>query len=281
MEDNVGLEIRHQPEHAIAVADVGDAAVDHRPRLLGGKRFQHRMQRRLGILDDEQPRRAERDDAVANLGADRAAAAGHHHRFAVEEGFQPRVIDLHARPQQQILDIDRRQPRHFAGVIERRQPADRKPETARMHQGRFGFCIRLECRRREDHPRDRSVALRKVVDDGIERRKIAENGNAANRLALIASGLRQHADRPDFLDRAAFDGAQQHLGVGGTAEHERGIGGLRAGVMPGARVAEITIGQPRSAEEDELQDPIQDDGDLAEEELPEHVGRDQHVIEHQ
>src|SRR5580700_418950 len=51
--------------------------------------------------------------------------------------------------------------------------------------------------------------------------------------------------------------------------------------MPGARIAEITIGKPRSAEEDELQDPIEDDGDLAEEELPEHVGRDQHVIEHQ
>src|SRR5580704_11953833 len=75
--------------------------------------------------------------------------------------------------------------------------------------------------------------------------------------------------------------ARSSTSASAAAEHEDGIGGLCPGVMPGARVAEITIGQPRPGKEDELQDPIEDDGDLAEEELPEHVGRDQHVIEHQ
>src|SRR5580704_18031675 len=136
-----------------------------------------------------------------------------------------------------------------------------------MHQGRFGLGIGFERRRREDHPRDRGVALRKVVDDGIERRKIAEDGNAPYRLTLIAGGLRQHTDRPDLLDRAAFDGAQQDLGVGGAAENQSGVGGLGTGVMPGTREAEIAIGKPWAAEKDELEDPIEDDGDLAEEEL--------------
>ena len=46
-------------------------------------------------------------------GADRAAAAGHHDRAALQEIFQPRIVDLHRRPQQQVFDIDRRQPRQL------------------------------------------------------------------------------------------------------------------------------------------------------------------------
>src|SRR5580704_9747420 len=113
-----------------------------------------------------------------------------------------------------------------------------------MHQSRFGLGVGLERRRRENHPRDRGVALRKVVDDGIERRKIAKHGDAPYRLSLIAGGLRQHTDRPDLFDRAAFNGAQQNLRIGGAPENQRWIGGLSTGVMPGARESEIAIGKP-------------------------------------
>ena len=123
VEHDVGLEVRHQAEDALAIADIGKTAFDLRPRLLGGKRFQHRVQRGLGILDHQQPRRAEGDDAIADFRADRAAAAGDDDRLALDEIFQPPVIDLHARPQQQILDIDRREPQRFAAFVERRQPA--------------------------------------------------------------------------------------------------------------------------------------------------------------
>ena len=85
---------------------------------LGGERLQDGVQRRLGILDDQQPLGAEGDDAVADLGADRAAAAGDDDRPAFQETFQPRIIDLDGRPQQQVLDIDRREPRHLAAIAE-------------------------------------------------------------------------------------------------------------------------------------------------------------------
>ena len=239
------------------------------------------MQRRLRILDDEQPRGAEGDRAVADLGPDRAAAAGDDDGAAVQKMLQPRIVDLDARPQQQILDIDRRKARHVGALLERRQPRDREAETARAHQGRFRLGVRLERRRREDHARDDGAALGEVVDRGFQELEIAENGNAADGLALIGPGRREDADRPGLLDRAALDRAQQHFGVGGASEDERRIGLGGARLLPGAGVAEVAVADPGCAQEHHLQHPIEGDGDLAEEELPEHVGRDQDVVEHQ
>ena len=121
-----------------------------------------------------------------------------------EKAFQPPVIDLHARPQQQVLDIDRRQPRHLAAVIERRQPAHREAEPARAHQGRFGLGVRLERRRREDHARDDGAALRQIADHALEIVEIAKHRNAADRLPPIGARRRQHADRPDLAAPRRF-----------------------------------------------------------------------------
>ena len=46
-------------------------------------------------------------------------------------------------------------------------------------------------------------------------------------------------------------------------------------------VAEIAIGKAQRAQEEDLEEPIEDDGHLAEEERAMHVGRDQDVVEHQ
>ena len=46
-----------------------------------------------------------------------------------------------------------------------------------------------------------------------------------------------------------------------------------------ARVMEIAIGDPRAAQEKHLQEPVQQDGDLAEKERAVEVRRQQHIIE--
>ena len=89
---------------------------------------------------------------------------------------------------------------------------------------------------------------------------------------LIGARRREDADRPDLLDRAALDRAQQHFGVGGASEDQRRSGLAGARLLPGAGVAEIAVGDPRCAQEHHLQQPVEDDGDLAEEELPETFG---------
>ena len=239
------------------------------------------MERRFGILHDQQPLGAEGNRAVAYLGADRAAAAGYNNRSALEETLQPAIVDLDGRAQQQILDVDRRKPRRLATVAERRQPAHGQAEPARLHQRRFRLGVGLEGRRRKDHAGNRDAALRAIVHNAVDRIEPAEHRNAADALSLIGVGRREDADRPGSGDGAAFDGSQQHFGVGRPPEDERRIRFRRARLLSGPRVAEITIGNARSAQEDDLEYPVKRDGDFAEEEFPEHVRRDQHVIEHQ
>ncbi len=136
MKHDVGLELAEQADDAIAVANVGQPAIDARRRALGGQHRRHRIERRLGMLHDQQPAGAKRHDAIADLRADRAAAAGHHHRLASQEILEPLIVDLDARPQQQIFDRHWRQFERLAGFVERRQPAGRNAELPRLHQDR-------------------------------------------------------------------------------------------------------------------------------------------------
>ena len=122
--------------------------------LLGRQRLLHGVERGLGILHDQQARGAERHDAVADFRADRAAAAGDDDRLALQELSQPAVVDLHARPQQQILDRHRRELQRRAGF----RPATAagliaKPEPPRLHQDRLGAAVGLEGRGRQHEPR--------------------------------------------------------------------------------------------------------------------------------
>jgi len=75
--------------------------------------------------------------------------------------------------------------------------------------------------------------------------------------------------------------AQQHLGVGRGAEHQgRGKVALSR-VLEGAGVAEIPVSNARAGEKENLQEPVQRDGDLAEKERAVEIRRQQHVVEHQ
>ena len=80
--------------------------------------LKNRVERRLGILHDQEPLRAESNSAVAYLGADRAATAGHDNGSAPQEALEPPIIDLDGGAQQQVLDVDRGKPRRLATVAE-------------------------------------------------------------------------------------------------------------------------------------------------------------------
>ena len=235
------------------------------PVVLRGQGLGHRIERRLGILDHQQSRGAERRDALANLRTDRTAAAGDDDRLVLHQRFEPRVVDLLAGAQQQILDRNRRQPRRVA-ALQRRQAADDQPEPARPHQNGFRMRFRIERRRRHHHARDRLVAPGEIADHVLDVVDPAQHRNIADRLATIGRRRRQHADRPKPLDGAALDSAQQDFGIGGAADQQRRRRVLGPGMMANARVAEITIGKAQRAEERYLEKPVQNDGDLAEEE---------------
>ena len=49
--------------------------------------------------------------------------------------------------------------------------------------------------------------------------------------------------------------------------------------MSGARITEVAISDPRPAQKHHLQEPVEQNGGFAEEELAEHIRRYQHVIE--
>ncbi len=134
MEHDVRLELRHQAHDALAVADVGDPPFDRGRRAVRRERFRDRVERRLGILHDQEARGAEGDDALADLGPDRAAAAGDDHRLALDQRFEPRIVDLLARPQQEVLDRDGREARRVA-ALQRGHAVDDHAQLARRASG--------------------------------------------------------------------------------------------------------------------------------------------------
>ncbi len=273
-----GLNCRHQTRDALAVADIGDPAFDVGAGTARGEHLGDRIKGRLRILDDQETRRAERNHALADLRADRAATAGDDDALALDQGFQTRVVDRLARPQQQVLDRNRGEPRHIP-LLERRQAADDQAKPPRPHQHGFGMRIRLEGGRRHHHPGDRFVALGEAGDDVLDVVDRAHDRHVADELAEIGAGRRQHPDRPQMLDGAALDAAEHDLGIGGAPDQERRRGIFGPDVMHHAGVAEIAIGQPQRAQRGDFQEPVEDDGDLAEKEGAVHVRRDEDVVE--
>src|SRR6202043_4014654 len=123
MEYDLRPEFGGETEDPIAVANVRQTAFNRRVRLLGRERFQDRVQGGLRVLDHEDAGRTECNDAIANLGADGPAPTGHDDRLAAHEILQPAVVNLHAGPQQQVLDIDRGKAQRLAVFIEGGQTA--------------------------------------------------------------------------------------------------------------------------------------------------------------
>ena len=114
----VRLEFTGELEDAVAVANVGNAPVDIGGHIHPRQHLHHRVERRLGVFDHQQPSDTESHKPCADFRSDRTAATGDDHRLALDEMLQPLVIDLYARTQQQVLDIDWRETWRLATLVE-------------------------------------------------------------------------------------------------------------------------------------------------------------------
>jgi hypothetical protein len=123
--------------------------------------------------------------------------------------------------------------------------------------------------------------ITEVGDDILKIVDAAQYRYAADRLTSVVGRRRKNPDRPNFLHGTAFDRAQKNLCVSRAAKDQRGRGICHLGAMQRARVVEIAIGDARAAQQRHLQEPVQEDGDLTEEELAVDVRGQQHVIERQ
>ena len=211
MKHDVGPEGLDQPDDPLAVADVGDAPVDGGARMLQRQgfvlrrqRLHHGVQRGLGVFDDHQPRDAVADQPVANLGPDRAAAAGDHGRLAAHESFEPAIVDLCARAQQQVFDTDRLQPRRAAVFFEPRHPHRRQADPARPREHGLGLHFRRQSRRRHHQARHHGAAVGEILHHPFEVAEIAHHRDAADRVAAIRPRRRQNPDRLDRFIRLRF-----------------------------------------------------------------------------
>ena len=86
------------------------------------------VERDLRQLEQHQPRRGLPQDLAHQLRADRAAGAGHHHRFAADAARQQVRARRHRIAAEQVLDVDRAQVADggAAGgeILDRRQRLD-------------------------------------------------------------------------------------------------------------------------------------------------------------
>ncbi len=184
---------------------------------------------------------------MADLRADRTATAGDDDRLAVHQ--LPEA--LHSRSS--TLDAAAN-PRHATGVRRGASPPSSdgrrltiSPQAARPHHTGFRMRLRLERRRRHHHARNRLVAPGEIADHVLDVVDVAQHWNIADRLAAIGHRRRQHADRPHRLYGAAFDAAQQNLGVGGAPDQQRRRGAVGPGMMADSACTGNNDRQKRSA----------------------------------
>ena len=185
MENKIRLAIGDQFKDSIAIADIGDASVNYRVARFDRQSLEDCVQCRFRILDDQQSSYAKIDDPIANFGADRPAAAGDHDRFATNKMFKAAIIDFHARPQQQILDIDRRQAQSLVAAAERGHAAGGKAEAARQHEHGFRMQFRLKRARRENQATDADAFRPQANDDRFQICEETAHRHVAQRLVLV------------------------------------------------------------------------------------------------
>src|SRR5437588_9146785 len=93
-----------------------------------------------------------------------------------------------------------------------------------------------------------------------------------------------------MFDRATFNAPQEYLRIRGTADQKSRRCSLTPGVITGPRIAEISIGKTQSTQKEYLEEPVENDSDLAEKERRLEVrcrqcsrddGRDKNIVHHQ
>ncbi|GJE45244.1 hypothetical protein AEGHOMDF_4438 [Methylobacterium soli] len=266
---------------AVAVADIGERARHLGLGMGQGRLAQDPVQRRLGTLHHQDGARPEGDRAGADLRPDRAAAARDDDAGAGEEALQPRPVDRDGRAQEQVLDLERRQLGVAHPLAEADDAGERQAEAAGAGDEVVGLGLRRQRARRCHEAPHRLAALGEVAHHPLEIREAAEHRHPAHHLPGLVGAGRQDALGAELAHRARFDGAQQHLDVAAPPEEQRRHRGAARARLPGAGIFEVAEGEAGAAEQEDLQHPVEDDRDLAEEVEAVEVGRDQHVVEHQ
>ncbi len=78
--------------------------------------------------------------------------------------------------------------------------------------------LRLERRRRHHYACDRLIEPRQIAYDVLDVIDSAQYRNISNQLSEIRPRRRQQTDRPQPLDGAAFNSAQENFDVGSAAD---------------------------------------------------------------
>ncbi len=110
VEHDVRLELREQAKDAVAVTDIGNMSADHCRGFLAASFFLHGVQRRseFSITSSrDTPNATSRSQISEPMEPPPPVTIAD---FARDELLQLVVVDLHARPQQQVFHIHRRKP---------------------------------------------------------------------------------------------------------------------------------------------------------------------------
>src|SRR5581483_3288809 len=106
VEDDPGrVPLEHAP-HPLAVACVGEHGHARGEAALRDELALDLEQRRLALVDEDQPLAADPCDLAGELGADRAAGAGDEHGRVAQVGGDRRQVDLDGLPPEDVLDLD-------------------------------------------------------------------------------------------------------------------------------------------------------------------------------
>src|SRR5262245_44067116 len=277
MKNDVRLKLRDEGGDPLAVANIGNPAQNFRGTLFGLHCLQNCMQRRLGMLNHQQAARTESNNAITDFGADRAAPTSYEDGFCTYKILESPVVDLHTRPQEEVFDSDRRKLDGRPFGMERRKLAHAKAKLPGADQNGLGPRLRRQCRGREHKPRHALAPALQIGHNLLKVLNVAQNAQATDRLAAIRQRRREHADRPDFLDRTALDAAQQYLRVRGTTKNKSWSRIRNLHALQRSRIVEIPVDNAQAAQKEHLQKPVQQDGDLAEIERAVDIRRQQNV----
>ena len=237
------------------------------------------MQRRLRALEHDHLAGPEGDEAGADLAADRAAAAGDEDALAADERGEPLAVDLDRVAQQEVLDLERRELGVAHAFAEARDAHERQPEPAGARDELLGMRLGGQRRGGRDETADLDLAVLEVLHDALDVAEGAEHRNAADGLPALGRARREDAARVQLLHRSELDRAQDDLDVGGAAEEQRRGRRLAGDGVAGAGELQVADEDPRAAEQEHLQEPVEPDGDLAEEVEAVALGRDEHVVD--
>src|SRR5262249_12223707 len=140
-------------------------------------------------------------------------------------------------------------------------------------------CFRRERRRRQNQSPHSIAARFQIGHNALKVVDVAQHRNAANRLPPIGHRRREDANRPDLLYCAAFNSTQEYFWVGSATEKQCGSRVCNFYALECSRIVEVTVDDPQATQEKHLQEPVKQNGDLAEKERAVKIPRHQNVIE--